>query len=241
MLFAVHGFSGDYQQLIKQANKDYSAGEYNKAISGYEKVISQGYTAAELYYNLGNAYFKINDYPSAILFYEKACKLKPNDDYIETNLKIANSKIIDKIEPIPHLFYKRWWLSAQNRFTLNGWAVCIIITSVLFCLFAGIYLVSAKLIFRKTAFWSAILLLFVTLLSFTLAFQRYNSIRNQQEGIVFSPTITVKSSPDANSTDVFVIHEGTKVVITDRLDSWVEIKIANGNVGWIQKELLKTI
>lgn len=241
VLFAHLAFAADNQQIIRQANKVYSAGEYKMAASLYEKVINSGFTAPELYYNLGNAYFKMNELPSAILYYEKARKLKPNDDYIETNLKISNAKIIDKIEPVPVLFYKRWWKSLQIMFSLNGWAAIIITGTFLFLALLAIYLISGKLMIRKISFWSSVIVFVLTFFSFGLAYHRYRIIQTEQEAIIFTPSITIKSSPDENSTDLFVIHEGTKVSITDHVNDWLEIKIANGNVGWVKNDVLKTI
>ncbi len=229
------------QAVIDTANLDYSKGLYDKAIDLYQKVINNGYDCAELYYNLGNAYFKTNDIPSAILYYEKAKKLKPNDDDINYNLKVANSKIIDKIDVTPEFFLKKWWRNLYNLYSVNAWAKisvsCVILFSILFL----IYFLSKKITIKKISFYLGIVFLIIAISSLIFSYKRYNSFKYQKEAIVFNPSVTVKSSPDENSVDLFVVHQGTKVKIIDKLGNWYEIKITNGSVGWLEDSTVKNI
>ena len=222
------------QLLIEEAGKLYNEGTYDRAVEMYQKVLGSGFESAELYYNLANAHFKMNELAPAILYYEKAAKLNPSDEDIQFNLAIANSRIVDKIETVPELFYVRWWNSLIFTFSVDGWAVISLIAFVLLLVSALGFFLFDVIIIKKTAFWTGIVFLLLSVSSFALANQKYNSFRKDHEAIVFTPTVTVKSSPAENSIDLFVIHEGTKVHITDNVGDWTEIKIANGTIGWLK-------
>ncbi|HTX89094.1 MAG TPA: tetratricopeptide repeat protein [Bacteroidales bacterium] len=222
-----------FQPIIAEANKAYSEGQYEKAAGLYREVLQAGYEAPDLYYNLGNACYKMNDLPSAILNYERAKRLDPGNEDIEFNLQLANTKIADKIEPLPVLFYKRWFGSLVKLMAADAWARVSIIALVAALLFGLIYFLSRMLLLRKIGFWGAVILLLLSLSSILFAWQNYQGIRNTQSAIVFAPTVTVKSSPDENSVELFVLHEGTKVELIDHIGTWYEIRIANGSVGWL--------
>ena len=234
-------FAVESDTLFFRANNEYSKELYTNAVEHYLQIIDQGYESAELYFNLGNAYFKLDDIPSAILYYEKARKLDPNDEDINFNLNVANTKIADKIEPIPELFFQRWWRSVYNLFGANVWAKISVVGFILFFILLSFYLLSNFLVVRKVAFYTGVIIFFFTLFTFIVAYQKYNIIKHQKEAIVFTPTITVKSSPNLNSVDLFVIHEGSKVKIIEEVGGWYEIRIANGSVGWLPASSLKTI
>jgi tetratricopeptide (TPR) repeat protein len=221
---------------LEKANSEYAKGNYQNAIGLYKQIEDAGYEAPGLYYNLGNAWFKTNNYPSAILYYEKAKRLDPSDEDIEFNIKVANSKIIDKIDIVPELFYNRWWKTIYSLTTSYGWAVFSILSLTLFLLLIGLYLFSGKMQIRKFCFYFSFLFLITTLLALDFAFIQQKIVANSNEAIIFTPVVSVKSSPDANSIDLFVIHEGTKVEITDNIGDWSEIRIANKSKGWIKKD-----
>jgi len=234
-------FAFDANATFAKANEAYAQEMYAEAIEHYEQIIAVKYESAELYFNLGNAYFKQGEIPSAILNYEKAKKLKPNDDDIDFNLNVANTKIVDKIEPVPELFLWQWWRAFYNIFSADAWAKISVMFMILFFILFGLYLFSKLMTIRKIAFYSGIIVLFFTLFTFIVAYQKYHVLTAQQEAIVFTPTITIKSSPNPNSVDLFVLHEGSKVRIIEQVGEWSEIKIANGSVGWLPTESLKKI
>ncbi len=234
-------YSAEFDTLFSKANDEYNNEMYTNAIEDYLLIVDAGYESDVLYFNLGNAYFKIGDIPSAILFYEKAKKLNPNDDDINFNLNVANTKIVDKIEPVPELFFWQWWRSIYNLFDANTWAKISVAGFILFFVLLAFYLLSKLLVIRKTAFYTGVIILLLAIFTFIVANQKYNISKNQNEAIVFAPTITVKSSPNQNSVDLFVIHEGSKVSIIEKVGIWCEIKIANGSVGWLPAEALKNI
>lgn len=238
-MFPVAGSPAD--TLIRNAEAQYNEGNYFEAIENYEQVISLGYDAAEIYYNLGNSYYKLNDFTSAILFYEKARKLDPNDEDIYFNLQLANSRIIDKIEPVPELFYISWWKNLRNLLSVDGWARTALISFLVFLILIAVFLINRRLLLRKISFWSGIIILLISIFAFILAAQKYNRYIAHSEAIIFTPTVTVKSSPSEKSVDLFVIHEGTKVEIRDVIKDWNEIRIANGSIGWVKENTLKRI
>ena len=227
--------------LMEQANNAYNQGLYDSSINLYNQVLSQNVESAELYYNLGNAWFKKSEIPHAILYYEKARKLKPNDDDIEYNLGVANSMIVDKIESVPKLFFQDWWNYFYNLFGADLWAVILLVSWALFILFTGIFLLTGSRRSKKLGFFLGIFFLLITVASYGLASQKYYHSILHNEAIIFTPTLTVKSSPTITAVDLFVIHEGTKVKVLDKVDGWVKIKISNGSVGWIPEKSLEEI
>jgi len=226
-------FSADNQVIIARANKAYNDGQYPAAIDLYKQVVKAGLEAPELYYNLGNACYKQNDLPSAILYYEKARKLNPSNEDINFNLNVANSKIADKIEPLPEMFYKRWYRALVELMPVDRWTRSALILLVIAIGGGVLYYLSRVLLLRKIGFWTGLIALILCVFSLLLAYQGYRSYKNNKEAIIFAPTVTLKSSPDEKSIDLFVLHEGTKVSVIDNLGTWYEIRIANGSVGWL--------
>ena len=241
LLSATFAWADDNQLLIEEANNLYNQNEYEQAATLYQKVIENGYEAPELYYNLGNTYFKLNNMPQAILNYEKARKLAPADDNILFNLSIANNRIVDKIETVPEAFYARWWKSLVYAFSLDAWGWISLTVFGLTILMLLVFLLSNIVWLRKASFWSGIIFLILFGVSFLLARQKHTSFSRDHQAIVFTPTVTIKSSPTDSSIDLFVIHEGTKVQLTDHVGDWYEITIANGSVGWLKEEDIRKI
>ena len=233
-------FAGN-KELIDKGNKEFSSNDFAGAINTYQKVMESGYVSPGLLYNMGNAYFKTNDFAHAILYYERAKRISPADEDISFNLKVANSKIVDKIDVIPSIFFVNWWNSVAAIFSHTGWAIISIIA---FCLMLGmflVYLFGNSILVRKLTFYSAIALMAVFCLSVIFARKQYISASNTDEAIIMSPVVNVKSSPDLQATDIFILHDGTKVKITDNIGSWYEIKIPNGNKGWVDRAVFEII
>jgi tetratricopeptide (TPR) repeat protein len=229
------------EAILDEAKDAYMNEEYAYAAEKYEEIISLGYESPYLYYNLGNAYFKDNKFGRAILNYERAKKLAPSNEEIKHNLKIANERIVDKVEPVPLIFYERWWRSIVNWQNADNWAKTGIILLFLFLGAAALYLFARTIFIKKISFYIGLVIFFFCVSSFILA-SNYNKVNlSENTAIVMTMRSTAKSSPSENSNDVFVIHEGTKVKITNNLGQWTEIKLANGNVGWVKKEVLVII
>jgi tetratricopeptide (TPR) repeat protein len=229
------------EAFIAKANKAYSDELYTNAIDLYKQVIKNGYESPDVYFNMGNCFYKLNDIPSSILYYERAKRLNPGDPDINFNLNVANSKIADKIEPLPELFYKRWIKALIRMLPVDGWARACSFTFILSILAGSLYFVSRILFFRKLGFWIGCLLFLFSVFFAVFASTSYLNNKNQNEGIIFTPTVTIKSSPDDKSIDLFVLHEGTKVEMIDHIGDWFEIKIANGSIGWLPASSIERI
>lgn len=234
-------FGQDYEANIQKAEQYYAEAKYDSASMAYQKVLDEGYHSAELYYNLGNTFYKLNDMPSAILYYEKALKLDPSNENVLFNLKLANSRIQDKIESLPQLFFIRWYVGLYNMYSVDNWAKISLVLFSVFALFSLFYFLGKQIYIRKTGFYIGLLFLFLSAASLFLTYKKDKSQKEQAGAIVFTPAVTVKSSPNANGVDLFVIHEGTKLQIIDQVGQWCEIKIANGSIGWIEAKSIKTI
>lgn len=231
----------DPHTMVQKGNRFYQEGKYENAIRAYEEIIDSGYEAAELFYNLGNAYFKTNRISEAILFYERALLLAPGDSDIAFNLELANRFTIDKIEMLPQPFFIRWHLALVRLLSTDQWAVVSIIVFLTALIFFSLFLYRSAYVFRRFSFWFSMVLFFVALSSFIFARHHGRIITGKQSAIIFEPSVTVKSSPDNSGTNLFILHEGTKVRIEDNLGSWMKIKISDGNVGWIEKSTIEII
>lgn len=229
------------EQLAAQAAKAYNSKQYPEAITLYGKIIAGGNESYGLYYNLGNAYFRNNEVAEAILYYEKALKLAPNNEDIRHNIEVINSKLTDKVEEVPELFYKRWWKQIVNLMDIDMLASVNILLLTMALLLLAVYIAVSNLLIRKISFWVGLSLLLFFGLGALAASQRNHYLNNQHEAIVFTPTVNIKSSPDDNSKDIFVLHEGTKVTLLDLVADWQEIRIANGSVGWMKTSDIRKI
>jgi tetratricopeptide (TPR) repeat protein len=229
------------QQLLDSAAQYYADRKYEKAIETYQKILYEGYEAAELYYNLGNAYFKSNKIPYAILNYERAKKLNPNDEDIEFNLKLANTHVVDKIDVIPEFFLTSWWGDLINIMSSNKWAIISMIAFVAALAGLLVFFLARVVIVRQISFWAGILLIVISVFTFNFSRKQYAKSQNEPQAIIITPSVVVKSSPSDGGTDLFLIHEGLKVTVTDKLGSWREIKLSDGNEGWIKNSDLEEI
>ncbi len=221
------------EQLWEKANAFYTTEEYQQAVSNYEQIVATGEESAKLYFNLGNAYYKTGDVNNAILNYERAKLLAPNDEDIDFNLSIANQYVVTKIEELPKPFFLRWKTSVINKFPTDTWAHISLGAFILFLLLLGLFLFSKSVSIKRISFWLGILLIAFSGFTFSMAAQQKSKINNRNHAIVFCPRVTVKSSPSETGTDLFLIYEGLKLETTDHLDKWTEIKLADGNKGWL--------
>lgn len=234
-------FADNNTIVFDSANAAYAKGDFEKAIEQYESLIKSNSVSSEVYYNLGNAYFKINNIGLAILNYERAKKIDPDDEDLLTNLKLANQRTEDKIDAAPQLFLSEWKNGIVDIFNEREWSViCIVFFSFSLLLF-GIYILSHNNALKKTGFFGGIFILAATVFIFFIAQNNYESTKNSADAIVISATATITGSPNEKGTKLFILHEGTKVVVTQEAADWTEIKIANGNVGWIKTDHLQKI
>jgi tetratricopeptide (TPR) repeat protein len=224
--------NGDYI-LLDSANSAYNKGNYTKAIIFYEKFLSGGIQSAQAYYNMGNCYFRTNEMGKAILYYEKAEKLTPGDQDVQFNLQLANQKITDKVSSDAPIFIYSDWKKFENKFTEKQWSIICIGLLCLSLLLFALYLIASHILVRQISFWSGFAIIFLSLFTFYLAHQQYDILNSHDTAIVMAASVTVNGAPEEKATQLFVLHEGTKVWIVKTEGEWTEIKLANGNQGWL--------
>jgi len=229
------------ESLLVKANALYSEGKYTEAILSYEQILQTGQESSQLHYNLGNAYFKTDQLSLAILNYERGSLLAPGDEDIQYNLSIANELITDRIEALPEFFLNKWMKTLKVILSANSWALLSILSFSIAGIFAILFIALRKRGWRKISLAGAIAGILIAVLSLFFATQQGKQLSKRNTCIVFAPTVTIKSSPDDSGTNLFVLHEGVKLMIIDRLSGWYEIKLADGNVGWIPTESVEII
>lgn len=227
-----HVFAKSVNTVFSEGNEAYTNKNYKAAIELYEQISREGFESAELYYNLGNAYLKLNQLGKSILYFEKAKKINPFDEDINFNLQIANQKTLDNLEEDQESMIKRWWFNFLNIFTLTTWAA---ITIVLFALGLGFYLLyvfSSNKKLKISFFATALSCLILFGATFFFASQKNRIQEGTKYAIVLAGSVTAKSAP-INGADLFILHEGSKVKILESQQDWIKIKLSNNNVGWI--------
>jgi tetratricopeptide (TPR) repeat protein len=234
MLVFLHISAQDSTQILwEKGNAYYTTEEYQQAISAYEKILNSGHESARLYFNLGNAYYKAGNINQAILNYERAKLLAPQDEDIEFNLRLANQFVVTEIEALPQPFFVRWRNRIINMYPADAWAGVSIGSFVFFLGLLGLFIFSRRSSLKLFSFWFGILAIVITGFTFSFAARQKEKINQRKHAIVFCPRITVKSTPAQNSTDLFLLYEGVKVEISDSVNTWKEIRLSDGNVGWL--------
>lgn len=221
-------------EAFLSANKAYSEGRYQEAADQYQALLASGTRSAALYYNLGNAHFRMGNLGDAILNYERAHLLDPTDKEIQENIAFAYSKTEDHIEPLPQFFIARWWNALVGFLGPRGWLLIAILSALLFALCCGIFALSKSYSMRKGFFIASMASLVLALFCAGLFASALSHSNDDSHAIVTAPMAEVMSSPDSGSVNKFILHEGTKVTITDNVEQWVKITIADGNKGWLQ-------
>ncbi|GAA6528898.1 hypothetical protein LPYR103PRE_08710 [Segatella asaccharophila] len=223
------------------ADAEYTKGNYQQAIKDYQQLLKKGVSAA-LYYNLGNAYYRSDNIPQAVLAYERAHLIQPGDKDIRFNLDFARSKTIDKIIPQNEVFFVSWYKDLVSFTSVDRWAHIAIGTLLLALILILAYLFGKSLALRKVGFYGACVSVVVFLLCNLFAFQQKSDLLHRTGAIVTSPSISVKKTPAKNSGEAFVIHEGTRVDITDStMERWRGIKLADGREGWLRTNQIEGI
>lgn len=222
-------------------NKAYIEGNYDKAIEEYSAILDGGEYSMKLYYNLANAYFKSGAIGKSILYYNKALRIAPSQEDIRHNLAIAEAQTKDRIAVIPEFFLNRWLRTMRNSMSCMAWSVLSLVLFGILLAFALLFLLASRLRWRKAGFYGALcaFVLFVAMTAFAVSSR--NDMLSHNEAIVMGTAISVKSSPDNSATDLFVLHEGTKVKLLDEVDEWCEVVIADGKKGWTLKSNVEEI
>ena len=232
--------------LLDSASAAYSKGNFQKSSEYYEGIISLGYESPEIYFNLGNSYYKLDNTAKSILNYERAKKISPQDEDINFNLKLSNQRTLDKIEPAPKLFLEEWWENLKYMRSEKTWAIRSIIYFALFLFFLVVFITSKKIINKQFGFWMGIIFFVFCLTGFIIARSRYNDMISHNSAVILSSSVEVKNAPTETGTKLFILHEGTKVSAPDpesnqKNGDWVRIGLSTDKVGWVKKSQIEFI
>jgi tetratricopeptide (TPR) repeat protein len=242
LLVLVSGLSWSQNNaLFDQGKEHYKNAKFQEAINSWEKVLDNGKHSAELYFNLGNAHYKLNNVAPSIYYYEKALQLAPADKDIKTNLKFAENARIDAIEPLPKTFFKRWYEQLAGVLTYDSWAIIAVVGAMLFVLLFLSYWFATSEGKKRLFFSTSLVAILVLLVGLTMAYQTYGDVLKDMPAIVFSESTEAKNEPNMGSNTTFVLHEGTKVQVTAQEDNWVRVLVANGKDGWIPATAVKKL
>jgi len=225
----------------ENADEAYLKGDYQQAIKDYESLLKNG-ESADLYFNLGNAYFRTDDITRAIINYERAHMLSPGDNDIQFNLQFARSKTIDKLTPESEMFFVGWYQSLVNFTSVDRWAKMAVVSIILVLTLLLLYLFADNITLRKVGFFGAVAFLLLFIFANIFAYQQKRQLENRNGAIVVSSSVSIYKSPADNADTSFVLHEGTRVDITDRsIKGWREVRIADGREGWLHENTIEEI
>lgn len=229
------------RMAFEKGNALYKNQNYAAALNIYDSMLKAGYSAAELEYNAGSAFYRTGQIAKSILHYERASLLKPNDPDTEHNLKMAYLSTVDKIDPEPVLFYQQWWRDFAYGGTLASKSTWTAVFLWLSLAFFAAYLFLSRIQFRKWSFYAFCVTLIFGLLGWALTAHHSQHMHDNKGAIIMTDAAYVKGSPTKDGANLFMLHSGTKVIVVDELDAWKKIRLANGNEGWIDKGELEEI
>lgn len=229
------------EELFEEANAAYAEGNYEQAIEKYEQILKSGEASAALYYNLGNAHYKLNNVAPSIYNYEKALVLDPRDPDINSNIEFARNMAIDAIEEVEQSGFEKSLNGFISNFSADSWAKFAIFFSLLFAaLFLAYYYMSKPLV-KRVLFGVSVMAVVCCFASIYFAFAKEELQESNEFAIVFSQEAEVRNEPSVRGEEAFVLHEGTKAKVLETYQEWIKIELANGNQGWILKDDLKII
>lgn len=223
-------------ELMNKGNKNYQNKNYEKALENYKSVLNEGFVSPALYYNIGNTYYRLGKLGKSILYFEKTLKLSPDDEDALYNLNIAKAHTKDRIKEVPQLFIVKWWNSFLTLLPASGWAAAVLIVYFILLLLIALWFFTRNSDVKQFSTLGGIAVVIVLIISITLLVSSTNHENSNKYGILLQSVTTAKASPDDDSSDAFVIHEGVKFSIEDQLQGWSEIKLADGKVGWIPQK-----
>jgi tetratricopeptide (TPR) repeat protein len=238
--FSVLGFSQN-DQLFEEANALYNASKYAEAIDKYESILDGNKHSTELYFNLGNANYKLNNIAPSIYYYEKALQLSPKDEDIQSNLAFAQNMTIDAIDKVPAVGFSKIIKNMVNIFNTDTWAKIAIAGVFVFVLLFLMYHFSYTSSKKRIAFVISVFSFVIASFSVAMAFQKAGLNKKDNPAIVFAQESRVKIDPNQTSEEVFRLHEGTKVQVLDTYEDWNKIQLSDNSTGWIPTEDIKLL
>ena len=242
VLFFLNPICGSTQQeAFEAANRVYQSNDYEAAIVAYEQLLTEGFHSAELYYNLGNSYWKAEKTGYAVLNYERALRLDPKDPDLVHNLEIVRSALKDEIEALPPFFLAQWWDVLVKLLPGGSWTIISILS---FWVFAGgifFWLFGKDRAQKKKGLLIAMIFLFLSFLTFFLSYSQRSNLTDGKEAVILVKEVVLRSAPDSESQKELDLHEGTKVIILDQIGEWFKIQLVNGDQGWLEQKVVEKI
>jgi len=229
----------DASTLFKQASVSYEQKEYEQALIDYKEIQDLGLYSSDLYYNMANCYYKLQQNAEAVLYYEKALKINPTDEDALFNLKLVQLQLVDKLAEVPQAFYQKWAEGLKNMLTIDQWAKLGLVFLFIFCVLFITFLFTKTYHLKKRSFGSSIYALFVAL--FTLSMAYYSHKTAKIEAVLMQTNAYIKSAPSTQSEDLFILHEGTKVQLLEVFNDWTKIRLSDGMIGWLESQAVEEI
>lgn len=234
-------FSFSQEATFKDANTLYNNGKYNEAIDSYMHILETKTHSAELYFNLGNAHYKLNNIAPSIYYYEKALQLNPNDKDIQNNIAFARNMTIDAIDTVPEVGFSKIIKSVVNAAKADTWAKIAVISVFCFVILFLIYYFSFRTIIKRIAFITSVLSIGLLIFSVIMAYQKSLIDSKNNPAIVFASETRAKTDPNKSSEEVFRLHEGTKVQVLETYEDWTKIQLSDNTAGWIPSQDIKLL
>lgn len=232
---------GQNETLFNKATDAYNEGKYEQAIENYLEIVENNQHSAELYFNLGNAYYKLNQIAPSIYYYEKALLLKPKDSEILNNLSYAQNMTLDAIEIMPKTGLAKIYDDLIGFLSFDQWGYSAVIFMLLFVILYIAFYYLRYATQKRIAFITSIIALIIAIASLVFAFLQFNEFKADQPAIIFAEEVSVKSEPNERSQVVFELHEGTKLNVLEELNDWKKVRIADGQTGWLSSESIKLL
>lgn len=233
---ALETYSQTTKEIFAEANSLYKQGVYDEALNNYQKIVDMGYQSADLYFNLGNCFYKLDKIAPAILYFKRAIKLEPNMDDAKFNLKMARKKTVDKIEEIPKTFIAKFWKSLTSIMTIYHWSILSIVLAFFSSISFLIYFFSNNSSSKMVNFVISLSTFFIMIISIVIAKQQTVWQKKHKEAVIMTKNSYVKVAPTQNSGDSFILHEGTEILVVDEIDEWLRVKLLDGKIGWIHSD-----
>ncbi len=241
LMFSLVAYSQEVNKLFAEGNTFYKEENYTRAVGVYLAIEEQGMESDDLYFNIANCYYKMNKVAPAIYYYEKALKVNPANADAKANLAFAKRMTIDVIEELPKTFLQRFSANIIQKLPFDTWAIMAVIASFLASLLFLLYYFSTSSTKKLFYFNTSIFAVFIIIVTVFFAYNNFKTVQKDRVAIIFSPKVEIMNAPSASSDEIFELHEGTKVIVLDKLDNWKKIKIADGKTGWIYADALKEI
>ena len=234
-------YANENGELWTKANEAYSVGQYETALADYSKIEEGGYESYKLYYNMGNAWYKLGNMGKAILYYEKALKLNPAGEDAKNNLQIAKLRTLDKIDVLPEFILTTWIKDIRNMMSSNGWGYTAVGLFVVVCVLLLLFKFAPTTGGRKLSFVLACVVFLFFIFALLFAFNLRSNANSEDYAVVMVPVSNVKSAPNSTGNNLFILHEGSQVEILEEAGKWRRIEISDGRQGWLESKDIEVI